>query len=95
MKKKIVYGSLLAVAFVLSFIFKAKNDENMQQALLDPFQIISIIGDVEIGTQNCVCKGSTCSEANWISFRTACGDTSGWGGNTNSACAQVDAGNCN
>lgn len=91
MKKKIVYGSLLAIAFVLSFVFKAKNDENMQQAMFG----ISLGIDIEIGTQNCVCKGSTCSEANWISFRKACGDTSGWGGNTNWACGQVDAGNCN
>jgi hypothetical protein len=95
MKKKIVYGSLLAIAFVLSFVFKAKNDENMQQAELDPTVLISWIGDIEIGTQNCVCKGGSCSEANWISFRKACGDTTGWGGNTNAACQQVDAGNCN
>lgn len=92
MKKKIVYGSLLAIAFILSIVFKTKNDENLQQALFFGFDLGI---DIEIGTQNCVCKGSTCSEANWISFRKACGDSSGWGGNTNWACAQVDAGNCN
>lgn len=91
MKKKIVYGVLFAVVFALSLVFKTKNDENLQQALFG----ISLGIDIEIGTQNCVCKGSTCSEANWISFRKACGDTTGWGGNTNFACNQVDAGNCN
>ena len=90
MKKKIVYGTLLAIAFVLSFVFKAKNDENMQQALIFGGGI-----DIEIGTQNCVCKGSSCSEANWISFRKGCGDTSGWGGNTDWACSQAQSVNCN
>ena len=96
MKKKIVYGSLLAVAFVLSFVFKAKNDENMQQAQIDPFVIIDIIADVNIGTQNSVCIGSSCSEANWISFREACGSSAGWGGNTDTACgSQYNGGQCN
>jgi len=94
MKKKIVYGSLIAVAFVLSLVFKTKQDENLQQAQIDPSILISWIGDIEIGTQNCVCKGGSCSEANWISFRTNCGNTSGWGGNTNLACSRIDAGNC-
>lgn len=95
MKKKIIYGSLLAVAFVLSFVFKAKNDENMQQAQLDPTILLSWIGDIEIGTQNCVCKGGSCSEANWISFRENCGSTTGGqAGNTNWACGQV-GGDCN
>lgn len=95
MKKKIVYGSLLAIVFALSLVFKTKHDENMQQAL---FGIGAGIGagiDIEIGTQNCVCKGITCSEANWISFRKACGDSSGWGGNTDWACSKADRGNCN
>ena len=95
-KKKIVYGSLLAIAFVFSFVFKAKNDENMQQAKLDPTILLSWIGDVQIGTQNCVCKGSSCSEANWISFREACGSSAGWGGNTDTACgSQYNGGQCN
>ena len=94
MKRKIVYGSLLAIAFVLSFVFKAKNDENMQQAQIDPFVLISWIGDIEIGTQNCVCKGSSCSEANWISFREACGSSAGWGGNTDTACSAANNGAC-
>jgi hypothetical protein len=91
MKKKIIYGSLLAVVFALSLVFKTKQDENPQQALFG----IGVGIDVEIGTQNCVCKGSTCSEANWISFRKACGDSVGWGGNTDWACSKADKGNCN
>jgi hypothetical protein len=91
MKKKIVYGSLIAVAFVLSLVFKTKPDENLQQALIDPSILMSWAGDINLGGQNCVCKGSSCSEANWISFREYCGMTSG--SNTDSACSRV--GKCN
>jgi hypothetical protein len=99
MKKKIIYGSLFAVVFTLSLLFKPKHDENLQQAEIDITILLTWIGDIEIGTQNCVCKGSTCSEANWISFRKACGDSVGWGGNTNTACstqyAEYGSGQCN
>ena len=99
MKKKIIYGSLLAVVFTLSLVFKTKQNENLQQADIDITILLTWIGDIEIGTQNCVCKGSTCSEANWISFRKACGDSVGWGGNTNTACstqyAEYGSGQCN
>jgi hypothetical protein len=95
MKKKIIYGSLFAVVFTLSLLFKPKHDENLQQAEIDITILLTWIGDIEIGTQNCVCKGSTCSEANWISFRERCGTTSGGqAGNTNWACGQV-GGQCN
>lgn len=94
MKKKVIFGSLLAVTMVMSLVFKTKNDSNLQQATLDPSILFSWVGDIEIGTQNCVCKGGSCSEANWISFRKNCGDTTGWG-NTNFACTQVDNGQCN
>lgn len=91
MKKKIVYGSLLAIVSALSLVFKTKYDENLQQALFG----IGVGIDIEIGTQNCVCKGSTCSEANWISFRKNCGDTYGMGGNTTAACSYQQNGQCN
>ncbi len=95
MKKKIIYGSLIAIVSALSLVFKTKHDENLQQALFG----IGVGIDIEIGTQNCVCKGSTCSEANWISFRKNCGNSVGWGGNTNTACstqyAEYGSGQCN
>jgi hypothetical protein len=91
MKKKIVYGSLFAIVFALSLVFKTEPDENLQQAELDLTFLVSWIGDIEIGSQNCVCKGSSCSEANWISFRENCGSTTGGsGGNTNAACSRFN-----
>lgn len=37
----------------------------------------------------CVCKNGVCSEANWISFRTECGNTAAGTANTNENCAEV------
>lgn len=89
MNKKKFYAILVAILLVLSFYFDSSQNQSFQQA-----SFINIIIPIEIGTQNCVCKGGSCSEANWISFRRNCGDTTGWG-NTNFACSRVDAGNCN
>ena len=94
MKKKVIYGSLLACVMVFSLFFETKNDSNLQQANIGGWIIFSWVQDFEFSTQNCVCKGGSCSEANWISFRESCGTTTGGqSGNTNFACAQV--GTCN
>lgn len=99
MKKKVIYGSLLAVTMVMSLVFKTKNDSNLQQADLGKsiWILFSWTEDFTLSTQNCVCKGGSCSEANWVSFRESCGSTTGGqSGNTNAACSiSTQAGNCN
>lgn len=96
MKKKVIFGSLLAVTMVMSLVFKTKNDSNLQQADLGRslWFLFSWTEDFTLSTQNCVCKGGSCSEANWVSFRESCGSTTGGqSGNTNAACGL--AGSCN
>lgn len=46
---------------------------------------------IQIGGKNCVCKGSTCSDANWVSFRKYCG----YGEGSDLSCSLVDNGRCN
>ena len=99
MKKKVIFGSLLAVTMVMSLVFKTKNDSNLQQATVGGglWFLLSWTEDFTLSTQNCVCKGGSCSEANWVSFRESCGSTTGGqSGNTNAACSiSTQAGNCN
>lgn len=50
---------------------------------------------IQIGTKKCVCKGSSCSDANVISFRKFCGDQPQSGGSGSDwHCQQVDNGRC-
>ena len=89
--KKTIYGILLVVAVVFSIHFKSSQNENLQQASF--WAVFTFVADFEFSTQNCVCKGSSCSEANWVSFRQSCGSTTGGqAGNTNTACGLAGGG---
>jgi hypothetical protein len=47
---------------------------------------------ITVGSTDCTCSGSTCQDANWISFRKNCGNVSGT--STDGACAIAHAGGC-
>ena len=45
---------------------------------------------IQFGTKNCVCKGRSCSDAGWVSFRKFCG----YGENNDLSCSLADNGRC-
>lgn len=66
MKTKLGLILMLFIALIITLQANQTitNEDEMQLATVVPIQL---------GTNNCVCKGSTCQDANWVSFRKFCG----------------------
>lgn len=84
MRKLLVVLFVLALAITLT----SQGDQRIMEV-----NVSEAGGNVPInvGTNGCVCKGTTCQDQNWISFREYCG----YGDGTDARCADIHNGQCN
>lgn len=95
--KKII-GSLGVVIIAVAMFFNTNvtNNSTEDTSLTSLIGLNSAnaeeYGGITIGSTDCTCSGSTCQDANWISFRTNCGNVNGT--STDGACKIVHPNAC-
>ncbi len=91
MKKTI--GIILGMTVMAMVMFFNTNSVNSTSLNLENLASLSTANaeiPINFGSKGCVCKGSTCQDQNWVSFRKYCGYQNG--GQT---CADAHNGQCN
>ncbi|MDY7396723.1 hypothetical protein UMM65_15855 [Aureibaculum sp. 2210JD6-5] len=86
MKKIIGIFGVAVLAMVMFFSVNAISSSNggLDLASISTMNTANAEIPIQLGTKNCVCKGSTCQDANWVSFRKYCG----YGENSDIVCSQ-------
>lgn len=93
--KKVI--GILGVAVIAATMFFSANGVNSSAsdsslASLMNMNSANAEGGITVGSTDCTCSGSTCQDANWISFRKNCGNVGGT--STDGACAIVHPNAC-